>query len=189
MDTNERRIIDDLFGRVSEAEAQSGARDPDAEALIARHVATQPAAPYYMAQAIVVQQEALARGQSRIQELERQLAERPSGGFLSGLFGGEEAASPGAPPRDDRTPGAFGRQQQAGTGGFLAGAMQTALGVAGGFLIADALSGLFAPDEAAAAAPEAGTGDPGLVEDPRFGGESADPGDDAIGGDFDFDAF
>jgi hypothetical protein len=188
MDTNERRIIDDLFERLRRAEAQSGTRDPDAEALIGRHVAAQPAAPYYMAQAIVVQQEALARGHGRIQELERALGERRSGGFLSGLFGGEE--TPGAPPRGDRTPGVFGRQAQTGAGGgFLAGAMQTALGVAGGFFIADAISGLFAPDEAAAALEAAPGEDPGLLEDPRFGGEGTDPGDEAIGGDFDFDAF
>ena len=92
MDQNERGIIDDLFDRLRRAEGQSEPRDPEAEALIARHVAAQPAAPYYMAQAIVVQQEALARAQSRVQELERQLAERGSGGFLGGLFGGQDAA-------------------------------------------------------------------------------------------------
>ena len=46
MDQNERRIIDDLFERLRKAEEQSGPRDPEAEALIARHVAAQPAAPY-----------------------------------------------------------------------------------------------------------------------------------------------
>ena len=62
MDQNERGIIDDLFDRLRRAEGQSGPRDPEAEALIAQHVAAQPPAPYYMAQAIVVQQEALAQG-------------------------------------------------------------------------------------------------------------------------------
>ena len=159
MEPNERRIIDDLFDRLREAEARSDARDPDADALIRDHVAAQPAAPYYMAQAIVVQQEALARGQTRIQDLERQLAERRSGGFFSGLFGGDEgpSPSPAAASRGERSPGDFGRYQQAGAGGgFLAGAMQTALGVAGGFLIADAISGMLSADGAAAGAPEAG---------------------------------
>jgi hypothetical protein len=64
MDQNERGIIDDLFDRLRRAEA-SQPRDPEAEALIARRIAKQPAAPYYMAQAIVVQQEALAEAQSR----------------------------------------------------------------------------------------------------------------------------
>ena len=132
MDQNERHMIDDLFDRLRKADEQAEPRDPDAEALIARHVARQPAASYYMAQTIVVQQEALGRAQTKFQELERRLAERRSGGFLSGLFGGEEAATSGAPARGERTPGAFGRYHQpAPGGGFLAGAMQTALGVAG----------------------------------------------------------
>ena len=66
--------------------------------------------------------------------------------------------------------------------------MQTALGVAGGFLIADAISGLFTADEAAAAVPEAAPEpDPALAEEDPFGGE--DLSGEAGGGDFDFDAF
>jgi hypothetical protein len=189
MDRNERDIIDDLFERLSKAEAQAEPRDPDAEALIARHVARQPAAPYYMAQAIVVQQEALGRAQSRIQELERKLAERRSGGFLSGLFGGEEASTSAAPARGEQSPGGFARYRQPAAGGFLAGAMQTALGVAGGFLIADAITGLLAPDQAAAAAPEAGAPDPALAEeDVPFSQEGPDSSSDDSG-DFDFGGF
>ena len=188
MDQNERRIIDDLFERLRKAEERSGPRDAEAEALIARHVAAQPAAPYYMAQAIVVQQDTLGRAQARIEELERRLAERRSGGFLGGLFGaGEEARAPAAPARSDQGSQGFGQYQRAGGGGFLAGAMQTALGVAGGFLIADALSGLLSPDDAAAAAPEAGDaspteGAPSSREDPGLAGEET-------GGDFDFGGF
>jgi uncharacterized protein len=182
MDQNERRIIDDLFERLGKAEEQAGPRDPEAEALIARHVAAQPAAPYYMAQAIVVQQDALARAQTRIEELERRPAERRSGGFLGGLFGGgEEAEAPAAPVRGDHGFGGFGHYQRAGGGGFLAGAMQTALGVAGGFLIADALSGLFSSDDAAAAAPEAAPDDASTAEE----GLS----EEDAGGDFDFGGF
>jgi uncharacterized protein len=189
MDANERSIIDDLFERLRKAEAQSDARDPDAEALIRRHVAAQPDAPYYMAQAIVVQQEALARAQTRLQDLERQLAERRPGGFLSGLFGDEEAASAGAPPRGDQAAGGLDRYRQSG-GSFLAGAMQTALGVAGGFLIADALSGLFAADTAAAAAPGTDPAhDSASAEEDRSGGEDPDLADGTTGGDFDLGEF
>ena len=117
MDQNERGIIDDLFDRLRRAEGQSEARDPAAEALIARHVVAQPAAPYYMAQAIVVQQEALARAQSRVEELERQFAERGSGGFLGGLFGGQETPSPAAAARTDRGSGDLGYYRRAGAGG------------------------------------------------------------------------
>jgi hypothetical protein len=188
MDQNERGIIDDLFDRLRRAEGQSEPRDPEAEALIARHVAAQPGAPYYMAQAIVVQQEALAWAQGRVQELERQLAERGSGGFLGGLFGGREAPSPAPPARADPGSGGFGDHRRAGAGGgFLAGAMQTALGVASGFLIADAISALWSPGDAAADAPTvdphaaAATDDPSPAEDPGLSEEEA--------GDFDFGGF
>jgi hypothetical protein len=190
MDQNERHMIDDLFDRLRKADEQAEPRDPDAEALIARHVARQPAASYYMAQTIVVQQEALGRAQTKFQELERRLAERRSGGFLSGLFGGEEAATSGAPARGERTPGAFGRYHQpAPGGGFFAGAMQTALGVAGGFLIADAIAGLLSPAEGAAAAPEAGAHDAALAEeDVRSPQEDPDASGEASG-DLDFGGF
>jgi hypothetical protein len=189
MDQNERSIIDDLFERLRRAEAQSAPRDPEAEALLARHVAAQPAAPYYMAQAIVVQQDALARAQTRIQELERRLAERRSDGFLGALFGGEEAQTP-APASGDPRSGGFAQTARTGGGGFLAGAMQTALGVAGGFLIADAISGLLAPDDAAAGTPEAAPppspeDDPLASPDPDLSGEETS-GDFDVGGFDDF---
>jgi hypothetical protein len=185
MGSNERRIIDGLFDRLRKAEEQSGPRDPEAEALIARHVAAQPAAPYYMAQAIVVQQDALGRARARIEDRERRLAERRSGGFPGGLFGGEE--EPAAPARGDRDAGGIDRDRGAGAGGgFLAGAMQTALGVAGGVLIADMISGLLAVDHAAAAAP---AHEPALTEEDRFGGEGLEPSEEAADGDFDFDEF
>jgi uncharacterized protein len=189
MNQNERSIIDGLFDRLRRAEGQSLPRDPEAEALIARHIAEQPAAPYYMAQAIVVQQEALARAQSRVQELERPVAERGSGGFLGGLFGGQEAESPAARAPADRDPAGLGYYRRAAAGGgFLAGAMQTALGVASGFLIADAISALLSPGDAAAAAADADPHgaaateeDPSAHEDPNLSEEA--------GGDFDFGGF
>jgi uncharacterized protein len=151
MDQNERRIIDDLFEKLGRVERDAPPRDPEAEALIRQHVGSQPGAPYYMAQAIVVQEQALANAQARVQELERRVAGRPSGGgFLSGLFGGgEETTRPDSGPARGATSHS-GVYRPAG-GGFLAGAMQTALGVAGGVLIADAIASAFAPEEAAAA--------------------------------------
>jgi hypothetical protein len=171
MDQNERRIIDDLFARLGEAERRAGPRDAEAEGLIGRHLRDQPAAPYYMAQAIVVQQEALSNAQARIEQLERELTERPAGGgFLGGLFGGER--EPAQPRQRGQGPWAqpYGRG-----GGFLAGAAQTAMGVAGGVLIGNALADLLAPDPAAAAepAPQETAGDEDLGADDPF----SDPGD------------
>lgn len=179
MDQNERRIIDDLFGKLRRVDGEAPPRDPEAEALIQRHLAGLPGAPYYMAQAIVVQEQALAASQAKLRELEQQLAERPAGGFLGGLFGGGAEA----PPPDETGSGRQGHAAAArpSGGGFLGGAMQTALGVAGGFLIADAISSAFAPSEAAAA--EAAPEDLAADEDLS---EFEDPGD---AGYFGFDEF
>ncbi|WP_246499477.1 DUF2076 domain-containing protein [Azospirillum soli] len=162
MDQTERQIIDDLFAKLRQAEAQSGPRDPQAEAHIRDAVARQPAAPYLMAQAIVMLEQALAASQNRNQELEQQLQQRPAaagGGIFGGLFGGGAKPAP-APQRPANSPWgqqaqapAYGdprvaayanpHQQRAG-GGFMAGAMQTAAGVAGGMLLGSALSSMFA---------------------------------------------
>ena len=184
MDTTERQVIDDLFGKLRQVEEQTGPRDHEAEAHIRGLVARQPAAPYYMAQTIVMQEQALAAAQARLQDMESELKARPAGGgFLAGLFGGGTApASRGrsygvigdprvaAYAKPDQ---AFG-QRQAG-GGFLAGAMQTAIGVAGGMMLASALGSMFATDEAAAAE--------GDVEDTS---ESADAEDGDFGSFDDF---
>ena len=183
MDQNERRIIDDLFARLGEAERRAGPRDAEAERLIGGHLTRQPAAPYYMAQAIVVQQEALANAQARIEQLERELTERPAGGgFLGGLFGGERDPAQARQRRSRSGQGPWSQPYGQGGGGFLAGAAQTAMGVAGGVLIADALADLLGPDEAAAA-------EPGPQEDPAPGEDlgADDPFGDA--GDIGFDEF
>jgi uncharacterized protein len=183
MDENERRIIDDLFEKLGRVENDAPPRDPEAEALIRRHLGSQPGAPYYMAQAIVVQEQALANAQARVQDLEQRLAGRPaSGGFLSGLFGGGEEATR---PEHDRArgpaghPGAYPRSG----GGFLAGAMQTALGVAGGVLIADAIASAFAPEEAAAGTlPEdAGSEEPAAQDEPWGASDMPDDGGFDVG--------
>jgi uncharacterized protein len=78
MDQRERQVIDELFGKLHQVERQAPQRDAEAEAHIRQQVSGLPAAPYYMAQAILVQEQALANMQTRVQELERQLAERPA---------------------------------------------------------------------------------------------------------------
>lgn len=164
MDQTERQIIDDLFAKLRQAEAQSGPRDPQAEAHIRDAIARQPAAPYLMAQAIVMLEQALAASQNQNQELERQLQERPAaapagGGIFGGLFGGGAKPAPApqqrpggspwgqapgaAPAYGDPRVAAYAQQPQRAGGGFMAGAMQTAMGVAGGMLIGSALSSAF----------------------------------------------
>jgi hypothetical protein len=185
MNVQDQTAIEGLFDRLKQAEAQSGPRDAEAERLIGNLVQQQPAASYLMAQAVIVQEQALQQLQSRVENLEQELASRPQagGGFLGGLFGGgagaaATASKPPAPPRAAPTAaqrsGGWGApagarspmaaMQQGGQGGgFLAGAMQTAMGVAGGVLIGNAIAGLFSdpaeavPAEAAAAPAEEDT--------------------------------
>jgi uncharacterized protein len=190
MDQNERQIIEELFGKLRQAEAQSGPRDAQAESFIREQVARQPAAPYLMAQAIVIQEQALAQSQARIQELEQQLRSRPAsggGGLFGSLFGGGSQQRQPAPPPSNSPWGNQGQpqvgdprvaayanpHQQRPGGGFLAGAMQTAMGVAGGMLIGSALASAFSGDAAAEepAAEEPMPEEMAAEEDSFFGGE------------------
>lgn len=151
MDRNDQQAIEGLFQRLAEAERAGGDRDGGAESFIARRIAEQPGAPYYMAQTIVVQQAALEQAQARIEELESQPAQAGGGGFLSSLFGGG-AARPQPARRAPAGPAAQALQQRQG-GGFLAGAAQTAMGVAGGVLLGNAVMGMFGDEAEAAEAP------------------------------------
>ena len=109
MKSDEKTLIDGLFSRLREAEGQSAPRDAEAEAQINQHLVRQPAAPYYMAQVVLIQEAALKRLDQRVKELEAQVAQlqqsRPSsGGFLSGLFGGGARDEP-APSQPGRPAG------------------------------------------------------------------------------------
>ncbi|MGB8663421.1 MAG: DUF2076 domain-containing protein [Serratia inhibens] len=169
MQSEEQRLIDGLFGRLKEAETKAGQRDLQAEQLINQHIREQPSAPYYMAQAMIIQEAALKQLDQRVKDLESQIAQQQqntagqqsSGGFLAGLFGGGNRNTPS--PRDQyqaqqQNNTAWNNQPQAGyapqqqpqqaavpsrTGGFLGGALQTAAGVAGGVVLADMLTGMF----------------------------------------------
>ncbi|EWY42201.1 hypothetical protein N825_20110 [Skermanella stibiiresistens SB22] len=200
MDQNERQIIDELFGKLRQAETQSGPRDAQAESFIREQVARQPAAPYLMAQAIVIQEQALAASQARIQQLEQEAQERPAaaaggGGLFGSLFGGGAQRQPAAAPRGNSPwgqaaqtpPGdprvaayADPRNQQRQGGGFMAGAMQTAMGVAGGMLIGNALGSMFSGGEAMAEDAV------GAVEEQIPEEIAPDDGGDFFGGDEEF---
>lgn len=155
MQYDEQQLINGLFQRLKQAEQQNGQRDAQAERQIAELVKQQPAAPYYMAQSMLIQEAALKRLQARVQELENQLAQQqsqqPSGGgsFLSGLFGGnrnqpvQPAQNWGAPPVQQQPQYASPAPTASRGSGFMAGALQTAAGVAGGVVIADMLTSMF----------------------------------------------
>lgn len=176
--------INGLFDRIEDVARRAGPRDRDAEALIQQRLRDYPPAPYYMAQTILVQEAALRQAQQRIEELEVQ-GRQPRGGFLGGLFGDEEPVR-----RRGRTRGPWDRNEEyedrrGQGGGFLAGAAQTAMGVAGGVLLGSAIAGMLggtahageaAPEEPADAGEDAGAED--------VGGEDFGGGDFDIGGEF-----
>jgi hypothetical protein len=85
MTPQERQMIDELFDRL--ARLESAPRDPDAVAAIAQGLRIAPNAVYALVQTVLVQDEALKRANSRIQELEAGGAgePRPSGGFLDSM--------------------------------------------------------------------------------------------------------
>jgi hypothetical protein len=165
---NDREAIDGLFDRLADAERKGGPRDAEAEALLRDKIARQPAAPYYLAQTVVVQQEALNEAERRIEELEAELGQR------------RQPARRG--PWD-------GPQQNYGygSGGFLAGAAQTALGVAGGVLLGSMIGGLFGAGAAhASEAPPDTGGDTGNDANDAGNDSGFDGGD---GGGFDGGGF
>lgn len=124
MNSEEQTLIDGLFSKVRQAEADSAPRDAQAEARIKEHLNQQPAAPYYMAQAILVQEAAIKQldehGKQlaeQVKQLQAQLqqaqaqaqaaaaAPAPSGGgFLSSIFGGSRDAQPQAQPQSFSQP-------------------------------------------------------------------------------------
>ena len=85
MTPQERQMIDDLFDRLSKLEGAP--RDPEAVAGIAQGLRKAPNAVYALVQTVLLQDEALKRANSRIQELEAGGAgeQHPSGGFLDSM--------------------------------------------------------------------------------------------------------
>lgn len=157
MSNEDRAAIDRLFGRLAETERHAPPRDAEAEAFIRDHVGRQPGAPYFMAQTIVMQDYALKDAEKRIADLESRLSARdqpgslyPSGSGAQGQAAAQPAAqggpwsqAPAAPPAGPWSQNAAPQGSRFGGGGFLAGAAQTAMGVAGGVLLGNAIGSMF----------------------------------------------
>lgn len=159
MNTEEQSLIDGLFGRIKQAENPGQPRDAEAFARIQEHVRQQPAAPYYMAQAILVQEAAIKRLDEQNRKLEDALkqaraqassapAQQQGGGFLSSLFGSSSRPEPQRPQGQAPAPApgsAGGWREPARSGlaaqqsGFSAAPAAPRMGGAGGGFMSGAL--------------------------------------------------
>lgn len=165
MTPQERELLSNLFDRLRQCEGNP--KEPEAAAFIADAVARQPDAPYFMAQLLLVQDQALSAAQARIRTLAAETAGKAAQQTAAPSFLPETRQRQAEPPRGPwgayrpsmpepgpaRTqgatdyPGPSSPQPQpavgSGVGGFLRGAMQTAAGVAGGALLFEGISSLF----------------------------------------------
>lgn len=183
MDQNDKQAIQSLFDRIGEFGRHAPHRDREAEMLIEQQMARQDGSAYYLAQTVVMQEQALAAAQAQLETLNAQVQQlqvaqqqQPQGGFMSRLFGAAPAPQPqmqqpaatarpmmaqhhmqqAASPFSNPQSGPFGQQPaQRQGGGFLAGAAQTAMGVAGGMMLGNMLGGMFGGEAQAAPAAEA----------------------------------
>ncbi|MGB8277530.1 MAG: DUF2076 domain-containing protein [Methylovirgula sp.] len=119
MSPEERQLLTGLFDRIRGAAGTP--RDPEAEALISDTVRNMPYAPYLLAQAVIVQDQALRAANDKLQQLEAQLRDMEqqqprqatgTGGFLGGLGSIFGAGNPpaGPAPQPGPQPGPWGQQ-------------------------------------------------------------------------------
>jgi len=112
MSPEERQLLTDLFERVRGA--ANTPRDHDAEDLITQKFREQPYAAYFLAQAVIVQDQALQSMTNRVHELEAQVEDlesqtsasrQQSTGFLGSLgslFGSRDSTPQRSAPYDQR---------------------------------------------------------------------------------------
>jgi hypothetical protein len=157
MTPSERDLIQSVFDRL--ARLGGGQKDREAEALILDRMRAIPDSAYNLVEAVVVQEMAIKEGEARIRELEARLAnqaqpqQQPAGGFGRSAWGGGRGSVPStqAPPQQQmqqqqyaQQPSPWGGQQPSAGGSFLRTAAGAAVGVAGGMLLANGISSMFA---------------------------------------------
>lgn len=120
MTPDERQLISELFERMRSTGPID--KDRDAESLIMQLVLATPDAAYKLVQSVLVQENALQEAGARMEELQAEVdqlraqvappapAQKSSGGFLGGLFGGGSRAEP---PRQASVPSFGSRQAEA----------------------------------------------------------------------------
>lgn len=167
MTPQERELIMGVAQRLQQAQLPK--KEPEADALINKEIATQPNGVYLLTQAVILQEHALKQAQNQIEALQQEAeaarnAQPASSSFLGDLFGGSKP-KPQKPTSPHSMTNAHSqqpaRQQGGGFGDFMRSAGAMAVGVAGGHLLASALSDMF-------------TNDPSVVEEVAVTGDSAE---------------
>jgi hypothetical protein len=165
MDRNDQKAIEALFDKLAAVERNAPPRDTEAEAYIRDRITRQPAAPYYMAQTIVVQEEALAAAEKRIDELEPRGASGESR---------QSSRSTGSVPRVGRPETSSPQADH----GFLAGAAQTALGVTGGLLLGNVIADMLGGGKDNAVQADDGKDQPARNDEPEVDEAAFEDGGD-----------
>lgn len=145
MNAEERTLLTRFLEELSAA--RTSAKDPEADAMIARTLSSNPDAAYLLVQHAIVADQSLHAAQQRIAELERQQQAPPapaSSGFLPQGAGGPWGTRPQdsySPPSPEARPGVF--SGGGGLSSFLRSAGTTAAGVVGGEMLFSGLSDMF----------------------------------------------
>src|SRR5271155_2709695 len=162
----EREMIATLVERLKKAEGQP--KDPEAEALIGQATAAQPDAPYSLVQTALIQELSLHQAQSRIGELEKQLAEaKPASSSPPSFLGGAAGAAVAAPAPSAGPPGDTGGGT--GGGGVLHSAAAMAAGGAAGALLYQGIGSFFGQSDGGSVTVGDGDGD-SITSDDGDGG-------------------
>ena len=186
MSSQDRRAIEQIFARLEEVARQSPPRDPEADQFIQQQMASRSGTAYYMAQSIVALEEALNAANQQLEEAKGIAAQ---GSLMPRRPAQYEDEDEGEPVRGRRgtlrNVGSSGADHPAaaeGPGtGFLAGAFQTALGVAGGTILGNSIASIFGSGKARAT--ESGRDQPQQTADDHDEEDGNDDhGDDEGGG-------
>lgn len=179
---------------------QAGAKDSDADVLIAESVKKQPDASYLLVQRAMGLEMALQVAQKQMAEMQAQIdqtnqANKPSSGFLSGINSWGRAAPAQAAPANAMAaakPAVGAAQPSAWGSGMLGAIATTAIGVVAGSMLYQGIQSMMGHNST----PDAGNG-LGHSNAPADSGQQAaqnyDNGassyDNDFGGDFDSDGF
>ena len=157
MTPQEEQLLGSLIERVNRTRLEE--KDPDAQGLLDKSLATNPDALYILTQTVLVQNIALEQARARVAELEQQAQSAPqqparATSFLGSLLGHRNPSPTPSPvqaapqagyqpvspqyaqsyPQPEYVPPQYAPGVMTGPPSFLRGAMQTAAGVAAGAL-------------------------------------------------------